>query len=135
LTIVGLLFYTFCVSTIIQGVFFEEVDRCSHTVGTNGVLLLDIIQQVDYQLARIQTILETTRFPDQTSGSMFDRVNMAVFSDHGMTKRFGDPPDKNSGVISLFDYVNRTDYNRTMGSKVGSILSIWPNDGEVDWVG
>jgi len=120
---------------ITSGVYFEEVDHYGHRVGPNGALLLDIIQQVDDQLARIQMVLETTRFPDQTSGSMFDRVNMAVFSDHGMKERVGGPTDNSSAVIRLFDYVNRTDYNRTVGSTVGPILSIWPNDGQVNWVG
>ena len=113
------------------GVFFEKVDSTGHAVGPNGDTLKEVIRKVDAELLRLQTILETTRLDGQTTGSMSDHVNLVIFSDHGMKrKRIGGANDNTSALIRILDYVNRTDFDRSMGSSSGPVQQIWPHKGQ-----
>jgi len=116
-------------------VYLQQVDEVGHNFGLNTPNIKVAIGQTDLLMTRINQLLERGKFPDQTEGNMWDRVNVAAFSDHGMTERVGGSADNNSAVIRLFDYVDSTEYLRAEGSKVGPILSIWPKEGKVDEVG
>jgi len=121
-------------SADLAGVYLEQIDDTGHGFGPDSNEIRDKILRIDAELNRVQDLLENTRFEGQITGSMFDSVNMVVFSDHGMVERVGGASDNSAAVIHLLDIVDTTDYVRVMGSKAGPILSIWPNPGQEDWL-
>jgi len=121
-------------SADIAGVYFEQIDVWGHYTGPESAELRDKVARVDREFARIQTVLESSRMEGSSSGSMFDQVNLVIFSDHGMVERVGGRSDNKTAVIHLMDHINQTDYLRVMGSAAGPILQIWPHTGQADWL-
>lgn len=118
-------------SADVAGVFFEQVDHWGHYYGPfpQNLQLKDAIRKVDEEIFRVLNLLETTRFNDGDRRPLSDKVNVMLFSDHGMTERL----DNVSAAIIDYDKSiinNATDI--VIGSKLGPILQIYTNSDRVN---
>ena len=85
------------------------------------------MKSVDAELLRIQQVIEADR-------QLNSDLTLMVFSDHGMAERVGGPADNRTGAINILDYVNATDFERVVGSKMGPVTQLWPKFEQEDWV-
>lgn len=110
------------------GVYSGEVDHLGHAVGPTGENVSSVIRQVDAQLSRMLNMLESEKFPSDGK-KLSERVNVMIFSDHGMTALV----DRSSGVVRFdLSLVNSGDV--VIGSKFGPILQVYTSDDRVDAV-
>ena len=105
------------------GVYVECVDAVGHDFGPESDEILDTVRQVDGQLLRILNAIEL----------LDDRINVMLFSDHGMAERIGGRSDGQSGLINILDYVSDTDWDHVPGS-TDPVLQIWPKEGKLESV-
>lgn len=110
------------------GVYFEEVDHWGHLTGPTGENVSNIIRQVDAQLERILGRLEAEEFPSDGK-KLSERVNVVIFSDHGMTLLI----DRRDGIVR-FDASLVKPGDVLMGSKFGPVLQVYTSEDNVDVV-
>lgn len=100
------------------GVYLNSVDEWGHSYGPNSLKMDDIIRQTDCAIARMLDKLSTE--------SMEDKVNIIIFSDHGMTEV------SESRTIDISDHIGSTDVEAVCDK--GPICCIWPKEGKLDKV-
>lgn len=110
------------------GVYYGEVDHWGHAVGPTGENVSSVIRQVDAQLVRLFNALESEKFPSDGK-KLSERVNMMIFSDHGMTALV----DRSSGVVR-FDLSLVDSGDIVIGSTFGPLLQVYTSDNRVDAV-
>lgn len=113
-------------SADLVGVYFGEVDHWGHAVGPTGENVSSVIRQVDAQLSRMLNILESEKFPSDGK-KLSERVNVMIFSDHGMTALV----DRRSGVVR-FDLSLVDSGDVVIGSTFGPILQVYTGDDRMD---
>lgn len=96
--------------------YFSDVDNAGHDFGPNSAKTRDAVLKVDHAIARLIGGLKARQ--------IFDKVNLIVVSDHGMTTQ---NPNKIIILDELFD--------TTLAEKIlwtDEIVSIFPNEGKED---
>ncbi|XP_034435461.1 ectonucleotide pyrophosphatase/phosphodiesterase family member 5 [Hippoglossus hippoglossus] len=97
--------------------YWEEPDESGHQLGPQSPLMDAIIAGIDEKLGFLINELK--------KAGLFEKVNLIVTSDHGMTQLFTD------NIIELDEYVTRDLYTWVDKSPVVGIL---PNEGKLDEV-
>lgn len=97
--------------------YFEQVDHEGHDHGPDSPQVRDAVATVDAAIGRLLGGLRQR--------GIEDRVNIIVVSDHGMAAT------STERVIFLDDYA---DLSRARVPTRGSLLTVWPAQGEVDTV-
>ncbi len=103
------------------GIYEVLTDVLGHRHGPDSEEVADIVTQVDTQIHRLLTLLESTEMADG-SGKLVDYVDVIIVSDHGMEYH-----DINNHVdlASIMDvnWIDRYLFNQ-----------IWPVDGKLEEV-
>ncbi|XP_056436896.1 ectonucleotide pyrophosphatase/phosphodiesterase family member 5 [Gadus chalcogrammus] len=97
--------------------YWEEPDESGHNLGPESSLMDVVIVDIDEKLGFLRNELKKAR--------LYERLNLIVTSDHGMTQLF---PDK---IIELDQYVSRDWYTWVDKSPVVALL---PKEGRLEEV-
>ncbi|AWP19758.1 putative ectonucleotide pyrophosphatase/phosphodiesterase family member 5 [Scophthalmus maximus] len=97
--------------------YWEEPDESGHLLGPQSSLMDAVIVDIDEKLGFLTNELK--------KAGLYEKVNLIVTSDHGMTQLFTD------NIIELDEYVSRDLYTWVDKSPVVAIL---PNEGKLDEV-
>ncbi|XP_074472260.1 ectonucleotide pyrophosphatase/phosphodiesterase family member 5 isoform X2 [Sebastes fasciatus] len=97
--------------------YWEEPDESGHALGPENPEMDKVIATIDEMLGLLMNELK--------KAGLYEKVNLIVTSDHGMTQLF---PDK---IIELDEYVSRDLYTWVDKSPVVAIL---PKEGKLDEV-
>ncbi|XP_071153575.1 glycerophosphocholine cholinephosphodiesterase ENPP6-like [Mytilus edulis] len=101
-----------------MGVFVDVVDDGGHSYGPNSKELKDIIRQTDEAIKQMLDML--------VQEGLEDKVNIVIFSDHGMTEI------SESRTIDISDHIGYADVEAVRDK--GAVCSIWPREGKVEKV-
>ncbi len=93
--------------------YFSEVDDAGHWNGPRAEETAQAVANVDGYIGRLLDGLETR--------SLYDRVNIMVVSDHGMSQL---SPDR---VVALDEYIDAGDIRYSDGSP---LIGLWPVEGK-----
>ncbi|XP_061756961.1 ectonucleotide pyrophosphatase/phosphodiesterase family member 5 [Nerophis ophidion] len=97
--------------------YWEEPDESGHEFGPESSLMDAVIADVDEKLGFLRN--------EMKKAGLYEKVNLIVTSDHGMTQLFADK------IIELDEYVSRDLYTWVDKSPVVGIL---PREGKLDEV-
>ncbi len=96
-----------------------------HKYGPGSVELSDVNKEIDSEIHRLLTLLESTDISDG-SGKLSDHVDVVIVSDHGMKPN--DPNDQtNMSAVIDFNDVDRYLFGGVTGQ-------IWPAEGKLEQV-
>ncbi|CAG2200073.1 ENPP6 [Mytilus edulis] len=98
------------------GVFVDVVDDGGHSYGPNSKELKDIIRQTDEAIKQMLDML--------VQEGLEDKVNIVIFSDHGMTEI------SESRTIDISDHIGYADVEAVRDK--GAVCSIWPREGKLE---
>lgn len=103
---------------LFSGVFVDVVDDGGHSYGPNSKELKDIIRQTDEAIKQMLDML--------VQEGLEDKVNIVIFSDHGMTEI------SESRTIDISDHIGYADVEAVRDK--GAVCSIWPREGKLEKV-
>lgn len=105
--------------TDIAFLYFHEPDSTGHTYGPDSDEISAKIGDMDKLLGYLLNKFDTT--------NLWDKVNLIVTSDHGMTTI-----DTSNQVVDITDHVDMNSITFTVGN--GPIMQIHPAEGHIDQV-
>ncbi|XP_052094096.1 glycerophosphocholine cholinephosphodiesterase ENPP6-like [Mytilus californianus] len=100
------------------GVFVDVVDDGGHSYGPNSNELKDIIRQTDDAIKQMLDMI--------VQEGLENKVNIVIFSDHGMTEI------SESRTIDISDHIGSPDVEVVRDK--GAVCSIWPREGKLEKV-
>ncbi|KAK3106151.1 hypothetical protein FSP39_013757 [Pinctada imbricata] len=105
-------------SADVVGIYLETPDKYGHKYGVNSEKLNHALEEVDQGVMFLQNKLK--------ENGLEDKVNVMIFSDHGMTNV------SDSRVVNLTTVIDMADIDVIMDS--GPTVYVWPKNNKIDKV-
>lgn len=98
--------------------YLYSVDKAGHMHGPNSKQILEVVKETDKAIDQMLDMIKESELQD--------KVNIVIFSDHGMTEI------SENKTIDISSYLNADDIE-TIKDK-GPVCNIWPKEGKLDKV-